>query len=88
MGVCSQRRARAALPVRVLLDHLVDFEQEGVVAEGAAHALLVQAELGGGDGLALGDLRQVELVLFVLGPPRGGLPLRCEMEKTQQRGRA
>lgn len=44
------------LPVRVLLDHLVDFEKEGVIAEGAAHTLLVEAKLRCGDGLALWDL--------------------------------
>lgn len=43
------------LPVWVLLDHLVNPEQERVVAEGAAHTLLVEAELGCGDGLALWD---------------------------------
>lgn len=56
------------LPVRVLLDHLVDFEYEGVVAEGAAHTLLVETELCRRDGLALGDLREVELELLVVTP--------------------
>lgn len=58
------------LPVRVLLDHLVDFQQEGVVAESPTHALLVEAKLGGGDGLALWDLREVELELLVVTPVR------------------
>lgn len=58
------------LPVRVLLDHLVDFQQERVVAESTTHALLVEAKLGGGDGLALWDLREVELELLVVMPVR------------------
>lgn len=76
------------LPVRVLLHHLVDFEEEGVIAEGAAHTLLVEAELGRGDGLALGDLREVELKLLVVTPLRGELPvvLHCGMEQTKSRG--
>lgn len=58
------------LPVMVLLDHLVDFQQEGVVAESTTHALLVEAKLCGGDGLALWDLREVELELLVVTPVR------------------
>lgn len=56
----------AVLPVGVLLYHLVDIEQEGLVAEGPAHTLLVEAELGGGDSLSLWDLGQVELELLVV----------------------
>lgn len=63
------------LPVRVLLDHLVDPEQERVVAEGAAHTLLVEAELGCGDGLALRDQREVELELLVVTPLRREFPV-------------
>lgn len=63
------------LPVGMLLDHLVDFEQEGVVAERPAHALLVEAKLGGGDGLALRDLGQVEFKLLVVMALQGELPV-------------
>lgn len=63
------------LPVRVLLDHLVDFEQEGVVAKHLAHALLVKSKLCCSDGLALWDLRQVELKLLVVTPVQGELPV-------------
>lgn len=69
-------------PVRMLLDHLVDSEQEAVVAERPAHALLVEAKLCGGDGLALWDLREVELKLLVVTPLRGQLPveLHCRTQ--------
>jgi len=72
----------AHLPVRMLLDHLVDFKQEGFVAESSAHTLLVEAKLGCGYGLALWDLREVELKLLVVTPVRGELPviLHCGME--------
>lgn len=69
------QQEQICLSVRVLLDHLVDFEQEGVVAEGTAHALLVEAKLGRGDGLALWDLREVELKLLVVTPLWGELPV-------------
>lgn len=59
----------------MLLDHLVDPEQERVVAEGAAHTLLVEAELGCGDGLALRDQREVELELLVVTPLRREFPV-------------
>lgn len=66
----------------MLHDHLVDFEQEGVIAEGAAHALLVEAELCCGDGLALWDQREVELKLLVVTPPWREFPvvLHCRTE--------
>lgn len=63
------------LPVGVLLDHLVDFEQEGVIPKGPAHTLLVDPKLGRRHRLALGDLGQVELKLFVVSPLRRELPV-------------
>lgn len=59
----------------MLVDHLVDSEQERVVAEGAAHTLLVEAELGCGDGLALRNQREVELELLVVTPLRREFPV-------------
>lgn len=66
----------------MLLQHLEDFEQEGVVVKGLAHTLLIEAELRRGDGLALGNLRGVELELFVVTPLRRQLPvvLNCGTE--------
>lgn len=76
------------VPVRVLLDDLVDFEHEGVVAKRLAHALLVKAKLGCRDGLALWDLRQVELKLLVVTPLRRELPviLHCGIGKHRNTG--
>lgn len=50
--------------------------------EGVAHALLIEAKLCCGDGLALGDLRGVELKLFVVTPLWRQLPvvLYCGVE--------
>lgn len=50
--------------------------------EGMAHALLIEAKFCSSDGLALGNLRGVELELFVVTPLRRQLPvvLHCGME--------
>lgn len=71
-----------SVPVGMLLDHLVHFEQEGLVAESSTHTLLVEAKFSCGDGFALWDLREVELKLLVVTPLWGELPvvLHCHRE--------
>lgn len=52
----------------MFLDHLVDFQEKGFVADGPTHTLLIETELCCGDGLAVRDQREVELKLLVVTP--------------------
>lgn len=57
---------QTSLPAWPSPNHLVDTEEEGLVAEGPADALLVDAKLGSCDGLPLWDLGEVEFELLVV----------------------
>lgn len=85
MGGASQNTSVirwASSPVRVLLQHLVDADAEGLVIEALVDEILIYPELGGGDRLALWDPRQVKSELFVMPPHRQELliVLHCQRE--------
>lgn len=68
------------------LDHLVDFQNKGLVADGTTDALLIETKLCCGDGLAVWDQREVELKLLVVTSLRRELSviLHCGMDTQKQ----
>lgn len=77
-----------SLPVRVFLDHLVNVQEKGFVADGRTHTLLIETELCRGDGLTVRDQREIELKLLVVTPLRRELSvvLHCGMDTQKQTG--